>query len=55
MLAKTSLCAEPSDMMAAAAAAVASVAGLRSKVRVPGLENCPDGETVTVGGQNRGF
>lgn len=52
MLANTSLCAEPSDMMAAAAAAaaVASPDGLRSKVRVPEVVNCPDGDTVTVGG-----
>lgn len=52
MLANTSLCAEPSDMMAAAAAAaaVASPDGVRSKVKVPEVVNCPDGDTVTVGG-----
>lgn len=52
VLANTSLCAEPSDMMAAAAAAaaVASPAGVRSKVKVPEVVNCPDGDTVTVGG-----
>lgn len=50
MLANTSLCAEPSEMMAAAAAAVASPVGVRSKVKVPEVVNCPDGDTVTVGG-----
>lgn len=52
VLANTSLCAEPSDMMAAAAAAaaVASPAVVRSKVKVPEVVNCPDGDTVTVGG-----
>lgn len=46
MLAYTSLCAEPSEMMAAA-----SPAGERSKVKVPDVVICPDGDTVTVGGQ----
>lgn len=44
MLAKASLCAEPSDMMAAAA----SLVGVRSKVSVPEVVNCPDGDTVTA-------
>lgn len=35
-------------MMAAAAAAAASPAGVRSKVNVPEVVNCPDGVTVTV-------
>lgn len=52
VLVNTSLCAEFSDMMAAAAAAaVASPVALRSKVKVPEVVNCPDGDTVTVGGQ----
>lgn len=52
VLANTSLCAEPSEMMAAAAAAaVASPVGVRSKVKVPEVVNCPDGDTVTVGGR----
>lgn len=38
-------------MMAAVAAAVASPVGARSKVKVPEVVNCPDGDTVTVGGQ----
>lgn len=52
VLANTSLCAEPSEMMAAAAAAaaVASPDDVRSKVKVPEVVNCPDGDTVTVGG-----
>ncbi len=50
MLANTSLCAEPSEIMAAAAAAVASPVGVRSKVKVPEVVNCPVGDTVTVGG-----
>lgn len=49
VLANTSLCAEPSEMMAAAAA-LASAVGERSKVKVPGAVNCPDGDTVTVDG-----
>lgn len=44
VLANTSLCAEPSEMMAAAASPV----GVRSKVKVPEVVNCPDGDTVTV-------
>lgn len=50
MLVNTSLCADLSEMMAAAAAAVASAVGVRSKVKVPAVVNCPDGDTVTVGG-----
>jgi len=55
VLANTSLCAEPSKMMAAAAsvAAAASPVGERSKVKVPEV-NCPDGDTVTVGGGHTG-
>lgn len=53
MLANTSLWAEPSEIMAAAAAAVGSPAGVRSKVRVPEVVNCPEGDTVTVEGQQR--
>lgn len=46
MLANTSLCVEPSDMM------VAGVSdGVRSKVKVPEVVNCPDGDTVTVEGR----
>lgn len=39
---------------AAAAAAAASPVGVRSKVKVPEVVNCPDGDTVTVegGGQD---
>lgn len=48
MLANTSLCAEPSEMMVAVAAAVASPAGVRSKVKVLEVVNCPVGDTVTV-------
>lgn len=38
-------------MMAAAAAAVASPVAVRSKVKVPEVVNCPDGDTVTVDGR----
>lgn len=52
VLVNTSLCAELSEIMAAAAAAVVgSLAGVRSKVRVPEVVNCPDGDTVTVEGE----
>lgn len=52
MLANTSLGADPSEIMAAAAAAAAaSPVGVRSKVKVPEVVNCPDGDTVTVGGR----
>lgn len=49
VLVNTSLCAELSEMMAAAAAAASAVV-VRSKVKVPAVVNCPDGDTVTVGG-----
>lgn len=44
VLVNTSLCGEPSERM------VASPGGVRSKVKVPEVVNCPDGDTVTVGG-----
>lgn len=47
VLANKSLCAAPSEMMAA------SPAGARSKVRVPEEVNCPDGDIVTVGRRSR--
>lgn len=43
MLVNTSLCAEPSEIMAAVV--VGSPVGVRSKLRVP------EGDTVTVEGQ----
>lgn len=48
MLVYTSLCAELSEIMAAA---VGSPVGVRSKVKVPEVVNCPEGDTVTVEGQ----
>lgn len=47
VLPNTSLCVEPSDMMVAGA----SADGVRSKVKVPEVVNCPDGDTVTVEGR----
>lgn len=55
VLANTSLCAELSEMMVAAAAVAASPAGERSKVKVPEVVICPDGDTVTVRRGNRQF
>lgn len=49
VLANTSLCVLPSEIMAA------SPAGARSKVRVPEEVNCPEGDTVTVGRTSRCF
>lgn len=48
MLVNTSLCAELSEIMAVA---VVSPVGVRSKVKVPEVVNCPEGDTVTVEGQ----
>lgn len=50
VLVNTSFCAELSEIMAAAAAVVGSP-GVRSKVKVPEVVNCPEGDTVTVEGQ----
>ena len=43
VLANTSVCAAPSEMIAAV-----SLAEVRSKVKEPAVVNCPDGDTVTV-------
>lgn len=52
VLANTSLSAAPSEMMAAVAT---SPAGAWSKVRVPEVVNCPDGDTVTVGQRHTSY
>lgn len=49
VLVNTSFWAEPSEIMAAAV--VVGSPGVRSKVKVPEVVNCPDGDTVTVEGQ----
>lgn len=49
VLVNTSFCAEPSEIMAAAV--VVGSPGVRSKVKVPEVVNCPEGDTVTVEGQ----
>lgn len=49
VLANTSLGGELSAMMAAGA----SPGGVRSKVKVPAVVSCPDGDTVTVEGRGR--